>query len=356
MKKIINLVLVLILFIGCKTIDVEKEVKKGDIRIGNSIVVSEEEEKYIDLSNQEYYEVNQDHAVVEEDVYSYDIEPIIVPVTKYIVMEGGGSQKSPTSDRSKVKDALKNAEVSVKDFIGGTCIYDYDENNIYPVYCKELQFTTIVLNKDEVMDERSPIYTGDSLRWQIIGDVWQTTSGEYQIVMIKPKSTNISTNMLIMTNKRLYQFKLYSINDGFQPMIKFRYPLEREFIYKNTKKVKVSTPIEKKLSELDWSEVSVNYEIKVGASSKDVDWIPKFVYDDGSQTYIVFPEVILQKEFPALWEGRNQITNFHVDSEVHNMIRIDKLINKLTLAIGNDRVVIVKKKGKSETVKIRGIQ
>ena len=211
MKKIINLVLVLILFISCKTIDVEKEVKKGDIRIGNSIVVSEEEEKYIDL-NQEYYEVNEDHAVVEEDVYSYDIEPIIVPVTKYIVMEG--SQKSSTSDRSKVKDALKNAEVSVRDFIGGTCIYDYDENNVYPIYCKELQFTTIVLNKDEVMDEMSPPYTGDSLRWDIIGDVWKTNSGEHQIVMIKPKSTNISTNMLIMTNKRLYHFKLYSINDG----------------------------------------------------------------------------------------------------------------------------------------------
>ena len=96
------------------------------------------------------------------------------------------------------------------------------------------------------------------------------------------------------------------------------------------------------------SKVSFNYKIYIPFLSRKVDWVPEMVYDDGSHTYIILPEVNLQKEFPAVWENGVELTNYEVHPEIHNMIVINKLIEKVTLRIGKKKVVIKKKRGKNE--------
>lgn len=362
-KNILILLSIFVLFNGCRTIDMEQNVKNGDVELKegtvqvvektDDVIPSIEVEEVDEVEFvEEDIEVSDESAIAQNQLYALDIEPIIVPQTRYIVVDKEESKHLNLEGRDAVKQSLKDSIVSLKDYVGGVSIFDYDENYQFPIFTKVLKLTTIMLNEDEKMSPESPPFLSDTERWDVIGDVWQTEDGkERQLIVLKPKFSGLETSMVVMTNKRLYQFILYSTNNDYQPMVKFRYPKEREFITSKTK-VAVPTPLQQVIDEVDWDKVSVNYKIVVSANSKKVDWIPQFVYDDGSKTYIIFPEVILQKEMPGVWEGKNEITNYIVDPKVHNMMIINKLVDKVTLKLGNKKIKIIKKKGESADVEL----
>lgn len=283
----------------------------------------------------------------KKEEYFYSVEPEIIPVTRYVVVDEKTIKPEKPEGCEAVRKSMEESLVSLKDYVGGTSYFDYDENTQFPIFTKILSMTTIILNDDEQMEEGSAIFLSDSVRWVVTGDVWETEKGSRQIIMIKPKATGLETNMLVVTNRRLYHFVLYSTNKDYQPMVRFRYPLEKEFITHHTKRVKPSSTVEY-FESIDMSKVSFNYKIYIPFLSRKVDWVPEMVYDDGSHTYIILPEVNLQKEFPAVWENGVELTNYEVHPEIHNMIVINKLIEKVTLRIGKKKVVIKKKRGKAK--------
>lgn len=77
--------------------------------------------------------------------------------------------------------------------------YIYNENEIYPVVIYYGYQTSIEFAKGE---EVSSISMGESYSWQI------TPVGRR--LFIKPFEENMHTNMTILTNKRAYQFDLFS--------------------------------------------------------------------------------------------------------------------------------------------------
>ena len=247
----------------------------------------------------------------KKEEYFYSVEPEIIPVTRYVVVDEKTIKPEKPEGREAVRKSMEESLVSLKDYVGGTSYFEYDENTQFPIFTKSLSMTTIILNDDEQMAEGSAPFLSDSVRWVVTGDVWETEKGSRQIIMIKPKATGLETNMLVVTNRRLYHFVLYSTNKDYQPMVRFRYPLEKEFITHHTKRVKPSSTVEY-FESIDMSKVSFNYKIYIPFLSKKVDWVPEMVYDDGSHTYIILPEVNLQKELPAVWENGVELTNYEV--------------------------------------------
>ncbi len=77
--------------------------------------------------------------------------------------------------------------------------YVYNENEIYPLMIFYGYQTSIEFAKGE---EVSTISMGDSYAWQI------TPIGRR--LFVKPLEENMHTNMTILTNKRAYQFDLFS--------------------------------------------------------------------------------------------------------------------------------------------------
>ena len=71
-------------------------------------------------------------------------------------------------------------------------------------------------------------------------------------------------------------------------------------------------------------------------------WLPKQVYDDGMKTYLVLDNMSLLTEYPVAFNERNEIINYRTKE---NTIIIDQLIEKVTLRLGRQKVVITKKKG-----------
>lgn len=77
--------------------------------------------------------------------------------------------------------------------------YVYNENEVYPLVIFFGYQTSIELAKGE---ELSNISLGDSYAWSVVP--------VGRRVFIKPLEENMHTNMTLLTNKRAYQFDLFS--------------------------------------------------------------------------------------------------------------------------------------------------
>jgi type IV secretion system protein VirB9 len=55
-------------------------------------------------------------------------------------------------------------------------------------------------------------------------------------------------------------------------------------------------------------------------------------------------EIVLQKKLPVLFNEKNEIINYTVNK---NILYVPRLINKMTLRLGKEKVFIEKKKSES---------
>lgn len=343
MKKVLMILLICTCLISCKTIDIETKesinIEEENIKLREEL---ENAKKTIEL-------------YTKEEEYEYSLEPTLIPVKEYIVIDKkdytNNADEKKVSGKAAVKQSFKDSIVELKDFTGGMSEFDYDINYQYPIFTKKLSMTTIILNSDEVMTTED-VYLSDSKSWEITADIWPSPEGDKQLIFLKPKIDGLETDMVVVTNKRLYKFILYSTKADYQPLVKFRYPAERKFITSNTKKLKAEK-IVTSYGEGDPELMSFNYKISIPIFQKKVSFVPELVYDDGSFTYIKLPEEVLQKEIPVLYENSREIVNYEIHPTQHNLLVINKLIEKLTLRIGNSKIMIEKKKGEPKPITVR---
>jgi len=309
------------LIVSCGTIDVQsrkiREIQRENKKLGNSTPAV-----YVD---DEEIEVNTNVIIMKDEVF--------VPVDS--------QTHKPMSATQVVQRSMQEAMVTPQNFIGGTQFYDYNEYKQYPVVCKMLSLTVIQLENGEV-----PIgvpYLSDTLRWELTGDVWRTADGlSVQLVMIKPLEPGLTTNMILVTNQRIYQFVLTSTRDSYMPMIKFRYPLAyNRFITAET----VRQQAEQDSHEEEGYFLSYNYKIISGwflTGWFKPEWQPTEAWDDGHKTYVRLPRGVLQREYPVIFEKSNYIVNYRVNE---NIIILDKLVTNVTLRLDGKRVRIIKNRG-----------
>ncbi|MCL1931482.1 MAG: TrbG/VirB9 family P-type conjugative transfer protein [Treponema sp.] len=315
---------------SCGTVDVQSE-KIREIRQENRKLGSATPAVYVD---DEEIEVNTNVIIMKDEVF--------VPVDS--------QTHKPMSASQVVQRSMQEAMVTPQNFIGGTQFYDYNEYKQYPVVCKMLSLTVIQLENGEV-----PIgvpYLSDTLRWELTGDVWRTADGlSVQLVMIKPLEPGLTTNMILVTNQRIYQFVLTSTRDSYMPMIKFRYPLaHNRFITAETLRRQAEQEGRNENEEEGYF-LSYNYKIMSGwfltGWFKPI-WQPTEAWDDGHKTYVRLPRGVLQKEYPVIFEKSNYIVNYRVNE---NIIIIDKLITSVTLKLDGKRVLIIKKRGEAKDLR-----
>jgi type IV secretion system protein VirB9 len=339
MKKFPVLAAVLILTVSCGTVDIQKkkirEIQTRNKELGNdvpAVYVTEEEANERERTRRE-----ADLNIIEVK------NEIFVPVDL-------ASQRTLTKDQV-VQSAMQEAMVTPKNFIGGTQFYDYNEHKQYPIVCKVLGLSVLQLEDGEV-----PIgvpYLSDTLRWEITGDVWRTQDGKnIQLIMIKPLETGLSTNMVLVTTKRIYQIMLTSTRDSYMPMVRFRYPMQFHFIQPqfNTLQTIEDERIRKEREDEGYY-LSYNYKIISGwwlSGWFKPDWTPTEVWDDGHKTYIQLPRGVLQMEYPTVFEGSTYIVNYRVNE---NVMILDKLVKKASLRLNGKRVSIVKLKGEAEDLR-----
>jgi type IV secretion system protein VirB9 len=338
MKQIALLcALIAVLTAACGTVDVQakkiREIRKENKKLGKStpaVFISSEEMEKREIERQE---ANTNVIIIRDEIF--------IPVDS--------QNKKPLSKEQVVQKSMQEAMVTPQNFVGGTQFYEYDEYKQYPLVCKILSLSVIQLENGEV-----PIgvpYLSDTLRWEITGDVWKTTEGlSVQLIMIKPLESGLTTNMILVTNQRIYQFVLTSTRDSYMPMVKFRYPnSQKKFITAESLQREMEQREREKAEQEQY--LSYNYKIVSGWALsgwfKPV-WQPLEAWDDGHKTYLRLPRGVLQNEYPTVFEKSRYIINYRVNE---NVMILDKLITEVTLRLNGKRVKVIKNKGEAEDLR-----
>lgn len=205
-------------------------------------------------------------------------------------------------------------------------------------YAAPGQITNIALEPGERLTGEGPIAAGDTARW-IIGDTTSGSGRDSRVhILVKPTRPDITTNLVVNTNRRTYLIELRANEDAYMPSVSWAYPP----VQGQTRPPAVAQPVIPPASQRHY---------RYGLQGDTPPWRPQTVFDDGRRVYVVFPRGIMQGEMPPLFvigaDGTTQLVNIRV---YRNILIVDQLFAAAELRLGGEtqqRVRIVRTDGRS---------
>ena len=235
--------------------------------------------------------------------------------------KGGTDAKAPVA-RVENANAAARVEPRREGYYNAIQIYPWSEGALYQVYAAPGQITNIALEPGESLTGSGPIAAGDTARW-IIGDTESGEGANRRVhVLVKPTRADVSTNLVITTDRRSYMIELRAGEKPYMPAVAWAYPqvpgAQRPSI--------PATPVIP-------SFAARNYRYALTGDTPP--WRPMAVYDDGRKVYVEFPRGVIQGEMPPLFvigaDREAQIVN----SRIHqNILIVDRLFGAAELRLG----------------------
>lgn len=292
-----------------------------------------------EASNQD--EINE--ILVSEELKVQDIEDTVIFVEKPVYIpeekENDKNEKPEVIGTAATTESLNKAVQKPEHYKDGCFIYQFNENFVYEIYAQPFHLTDIALQSGEVVIG-TPLLSEDDSVWELTAGVARNPSNgeDIQHLFVKPAYSKLDSTLIIITDRRVYHFRLKSYSDTHMSMVRFTYPLEKNVWAK--KNSNDGRSMENRYVKSTNPELlSFDYLIKYSRFKKP-EFLPKTVYDDGQYTYIQVDPIVLQKKLPVLFNERNEIVNYSVQK---NIFVIPRLINKVTLRLGKEKVEIQKK-------------
>ncbi len=249
------------------------------------------------------------------------LRPLHIPPA-WTVARGGTAGATPTA-RVENANAAARVQPRREGYFNAIQVYPWSDGALYQVYAAPGQITNIALEPGEALTGAGPIAAGDTARW-IIGDTESGSGVTRRVhVLVKPSRADITTNLVITTDRRTYMIELRSGEKPYMPAVAWAYPQpaggQRQAI--------PATPVIPAVAARNY-----RYALTGG----NPPWKPLAVYDDGRRVYVEFPRGIVQGEMPPLFvigpEGEAQIAN----SRIHQHILIvDRLFGAAELRLGS---------------------
>lgn len=308
--QIVLVAAVIALHLSCATLDVERHLRETGI---------EKPESIGDLAPA--FQVGSDPEIVER--------PVFVPEKE--------APRAPVSGTAAVAESNRLGIIRPSDYSHAAMVYDYHPDWVYEVYAQPLRACDIILEAGETVIETP--FISDSARWMLGAGVSYDRGAPVQHIYVKPSESSIEASLIINTDRRVYHIILRSYRETHMPIIRWRY---RSLNMPNN----YITPPQSGDGGADGRPsadprfLSFNYRIAYSLFRKPY-WLPELVFDDGSKTYITFPESVLSRELPTVFENRRDFLNYRVNG---NLIIIDKLVENLTVKIEDTLITISKKR------------
>ena len=213
------------------------------------------------------------------------------------------------------------------------------------VVCAVLQVCDIALQAGEQI---SGVNMGDTARWLLEPAVAGRGANEIQHIIVKPLAVNLSTNMVVTTDRRTYNIQLRSHRSEYMAQVSFVYPEDALEKWKRLRQREETAKDQQTLPETGEYLGNLNFAYTV---SGDAPWKPVRVFNDGAKTIIQMPEALSQTEAPALLAIRENSGLFTDDEQVlvnyrvqSNRYIVDGLPDKVILVAGvggdQDKVTI----------------
>jgi type IV secretion system protein VirB9 len=223
-------------------------------------------------------------------------------------------------------------------YVNGVMYYPFDDNFEYEIHTQPYRTTDVMLEPGEQVLEMP--YFSEEKVWEIGAGVSRRNGQDVQHFFLKPAYQNLTTSMIIITDRRVYHLLLKSFADRYMVMVQWEYPPAMAFHVKTD--AMDSRRINSALNDtagVSPEFLSFDYKMRYSIFKKPL-WLPQRVYDDGAKTYIQMDERMLHSVSPVLFNHRNERINYRV---LKNLIIIDELIEKVTLRRGRQKVTITKK-------------
>jgi type IV secretion system protein VirB9 len=202
------------------------------------------------------------------------------------------------------------------------------------VTCARLRACVIELEPGEVVLSR---IAGDLTRWEITPSA-AGPDGRTTLVVVKPKDCDLTTNLVLATDRRIYDLTLDSPpcrrtpghadtnpQDPYARHVRFYYPDQTVAQW--------SRPAPPRIAA-DVAELNFNYGVR---RERHFPWQPAQVFDDGAHVYIKLPEAARRREAPALFilaeDGSRTLLNYSVIGDTYVT---DRLFNRAVLVAGVD--------------------
>lgn len=237
---------------------------------------------------------------------------------------GGATGDTPTA-RVENANAAARIQPRREGYYNAIQIYPWSEGALYQVYAAPGQITDIALEPGESLSGEGPIAAGDTARW-IIGDTESGSGFTRRVhVLVKPSRADITTNLVITTDRRSYMIELRAGERPYMPAVAWAYPAQPG----GRRQSVPGTPIIP-----DFAARNYRY----GLTGDLPPWKPVAVYDDGRHVYVEFPRGIVQGEMPPIFvigpDGEAEIANGRV---YQNILIVDRLFGAAELRLGSDK-------------------
>ncbi len=202
--------------------------------------------------------------------------------------------------------------------------YVYDPNEVYKFVGHYRYQSSIELAPGE---EIATISLGDSLGWQV------SPSGNR--LFLKPIEKDATTNMTLITNKRIYHFELYGQEaegiDDAEMIFAARFHYPNEGVDKDIQRFLLDEG-----PDIDIAPEKYNFRYSLSGS----EYIsPLKIFDDGEFTYFEFKNK--NAEIPAFFlvdpDGSESVVNYRMNGPY---VVVERVSSQFTLRSGPDVVCV----------------
>ncbi len=242
---------------------------------------------------------------------------------------GGSTDAAAPEARVELANAAARVEPRRAGYYNAIQIFPYSEGALYQLYAAPGQITSLSLEPGERLTGSGPIAAGDTARW-IIGDTTSGSGRDRRVqILVKPTSPDITTNLVINTDRRTYLIELRARADDYMPLVAWAYP-------------ETPTRLQPPLPNTPAIPPEAERHYRYMLHGDDPPWRPVSVFDDARRVYVVFPQGIVQGEMPPLFvigaDGTAQLVNARV---YRNVLIVDRLFAAAELRLGgrNQQVV-----------------
>ncbi len=223
--------------------------------------------------------------------------------------------------------------------------YNGDQQPI--VLTNPLQETVISLEPGERFTN---VTTGDPSRWSYSAAVSGSGPSKQFNILVKPSLPKLATNMVITTDKRIYNLRLIATEDGkLTRNVKFWYPEEMVAALNAESQNSMEEQTVAQTPDVNLNNMNFDYALSTkGIFWPFPSWKPTRVFDDGKHTFIQFPDLMNNRDMPVLFiesNGEKQLVNYRTKAPY---FIVDKIFKVGVLIIGagknQEQVVITNNK------------
>ena len=209
---------------SCSTTKDLESIYKEDIA-AESLNTAAKSEEELEQQN----EAEMKGIFIEEEAKVVDVENTVVFVDRPIYVPSDEKdaklEKGVKTGIDAVADSQKRSTIKPELYKQGTFYYQYNENLVYEVYAQPYHLTDIILEKGEIVTG-TPLLSEDESVWELTAGVSKdkNTGDDIQHLFIKPAYSNLDSSLVIITDRRVYHFRIKSFAKTYMAMVKFTYP------------------------------------------------------------------------------------------------------------------------------------